>query len=826
MPKFMKVVLILGFVFLILAGGLQAQPPASFPDGTVGVPYVFSFGIDLAQISSMVASIPDITFTLDFSVTGGAFPPGLTFSIEGVQGTPTAAGDFTFTVTEHLAITYMGMSIIDDTIPGGTFTIHVSAGAGPAVSVAPGALSFSATQGSTASLSQSLLISNRSSQTQTFTASAATASGGSWLSVAGGGTVAPFGSASAMVAVNPGNLQAGTFSGSITVTVSPAGLTTQIPVTLTVSGGKSLIQISQSGFRFQTVAGGGKPSPQTLNIFNSGAGSLPFTVTAAPVGGGTWLSATPASGSATSASPGAVSISVDPTGLAAGDYYGQVYIAASGVDNSPQVVEVVLNIAAAGTDLGAFVQPTALIFVASAGTTNPASKTVTVTNPNGKILNFTAIKFFTQGNNWFTALPANSPVPAGGSTTVTVQAVVSGLASGIYTGELRLSFDDMTDRRIAILLIVLPAGTTPNFVSGGTGDRFLSPVSRAASCNPTKLIPVFSQLGANFGVVAAWPVALEVTVVDDCGNPLTSGNVIATFSSGDPPLSMLSLRDGRFSATWQPRSVVPQVTITASAQESTPALSGTASIGGALAANPKVPTISAGGLVSAASLTLNQPVSPGSFVSIFGSNLSNGSNQSQSYPFPTQLGTTQAVLAGEPLPLYIAYNGQINAVLPYDIPVNTTVQLVVSNGPAISFPEPVVVASAQPAVFTQDQSGKGPGAIVDVKADGTQALVDANHPLVAGDVAVIYCSGLGAVNPAVPAGAAASLTVLSNTTNPVTVSIGGQSAQVLFAGLAPGFAGLYQVNAVVPPGITPGNSVALVLTEAGQSSVPVTVAVK
>jgi uncharacterized protein (TIGR03437 family) len=60
----------------------------------------------------------------------------------------------------------------------------------------------------------------------------------------------------------------------------------------------------------------------------------------------------------------------------------------------------------------------------------------------------------------------------------------------------------------------------------------------------------------------------------------------------------------------------------------------------------------------------------------------------------------------------------------------------------------------------------------------------------------------------------------------VSVTIGAQPAQVLFAGLAPGFAGLYQVNAVVPPGITPGAKVPVILTTAGFSSAPVTVAVQ
>ncbi|HTW63443.1 MAG TPA: hypothetical protein VME17_02455, partial [Bryobacteraceae bacterium] len=99
-------------------------------------------------------------------------------------------------------------------------------------------------------------------------------------------------------------------------------------------------------------------------------------------------------------------------------------------------------------------------------------------------------------------------------------------------------------------------------------------------------------------------------------------------------------------------------------------------------------------------------------------------------------------------------------------------------------------------------------------------------PASAGDVLIIYCSGLGPVSPPVPAGSAASATQLSNTVNPVTVTVAGQAASVLFAGLAPGFAGLYQVNAVVPTGIAASTSVPVVLTVSGRSSVPVTISIQ
>jgi uncharacterized protein (TIGR03437 family) len=95
-----------------------------------------------------------------------------------------------------------------------------------------------------------------------------------------------------------------------------------------------------------------------------------------------------------------------------------------------------------------------------------------------------------------------------------------------------------------------------------------------------------------------------------------------------------------------------------------------------------------------------------------------------------------------------------------------------------------------------------------------------------GDALLIFCTGHGTVTPSVPAGAAASATTLSYTDNQVAVTVGGKDAQVLFAGLAPGWVALYQVNVLVPPGVTAGPSVPVVVTAAGAASTPVTVAIQ
>ena len=122
------------------------------------------------------------------------------------------------------------------------------------------------------------------------------------------------------------------------------------------------------------------------------------------------------------------------------------------------------------------------------------------------------------------------------------------------------------------------------------------------------------------------------------------------------------------------------------------------------------------------------------------------------------------------------------------------------------------------------RSGTGQGSIV--KSDQV-TLAQPGTPAGIGETVVIYCTGLGAVTPAVKEGAPAPSTPpLSTTVNPVTLTIGGKAAQVAFSGLTPGFAGLYQVNAVVPAGITTGDTVPVILSVAGQTSPAVNMAVR
>jgi uncharacterized protein (TIGR03437 family) len=208
------------------------------------------------------------------------------------------------------------------------------------------------------------------------------------------------------------------------------------------------------------------------------------------------------------------------------------------------------------------------------------------------------------------------------------------------------------------------------------------------------------------------------------------------------------------------------------------------------------PSINPGGLVSAAAPEVG--LSPGSLASLYGVNLSTQAQRASSLPLPLNLDDVRVTVNGVPVPLLFAGPQQINFQVPFGLEGPLEVAVNNSRGTDII---PGNAGRVAPAIFTVDQSGSGLGAIRQV-----------------GSILEIYCTGLGDVNPTVAAGAAAPRSPLAGAVNQVAVTIDGQPAQVFFAGLAPDFAGLYQVNAAIPGSARRGQRVIVVLTAGGVAS--------
>lgn len=269
------------------------------------------------------------------------------------------------------------------------------------------------------------------------------------------------------------------------------------------------------------------------------------------------------------------------------------------------------------------------------------------------------------------------------------------------------------------------------------------------------------------------------------------------------------------------------LTLTANAVD-TRGLQGSAQIGGTVQPNPDIPVLNVQGVVSAASYSPTAIPSSGEVVAIYGSNLADGIEGALQLPLPTKMQNAFVLLGGQTIPLLYVSPGQINAVVPYGLAGGTAQQAIAQHGNRLSVPQRTPLGTTDPAVFTTNASGQGQGHIYVLLPPGYTTEIQANSstPATAGDIVTIYCTGLGAVTGSVVAGSAAPSNPLAYAVGTVTVTIGGQPAAVSFSGLAPGFAGLYQIDATVPSGVPTGDQIPVVVAVDGAFSPAVTIAVK
>lgn len=221
---------------------------------------------------------------------------------------------------------------------------------------------------------------------------------------------------------------------------------------------------------------------------------------------------------------------------------------------------------------------------------------------------------------------------------------------------------------------------------------------------------------------------------------------------------------------------------------------------------------------------ITNPVSPGEYVSIFGQGLSGVNLSAQSFPLPTTLGGVQVLINGRPAPLKFVSPAQINLLIPNATTEAYATFQVVNNGTS-SNKVTLYTNFSSPGVFALTSNGGsfppglGPAAIL--HAD--YSLVTPSNPAKAGETLQLYVTGLGSVTPSVADGASAPSSPLSTVDENIGVTIidnngNTADAQVSFQGLAPGFAGLYQVNFVVPSGLASGLGEIILISEDGSAA--------
>lgn len=214
-------------------------------------------------------------------------------------------------------------------------------------------------------------------------------------------------------------------------------------------------------------------------------------------------------------------------------------------------------------------------------------------------------------------------------------------------------------------------------------------------------------------------------------------------------------------------------------------------------------------------------LSPGELFSIYGTNLAALTQQPLLLPLPASMAATSVQIDGVAAPLVFVSPLQINAQVPWEATPGSATLTVTHAGVTAS--QSVTIAAAGPGIFTLYGSQQAAALNPDYSINSQDNPVATENPALS--YIQLFGTGFGAVSPAVPTGNAAGDNPLSNVVATVTASVNGAPAsKAIFAGLAPGFAGLWQIDVALPSGLT--GAVPVVVNVPGAASNSVTVWVK
>jgi uncharacterized protein (TIGR03437 family) len=209
------------------------------------------------------------------------------------------------------------------------------------------------------------------------------------------------------------------------------------------------------------------------------------------------------------------------------------------------------------------------------------------------------------------------------------------------------------------------------------------------------------------------------------------------------------------------------------------------------------PSYSAAGIVNASDYSAG-PFAPGSVISIFGSGMARSAqalSTLQGANIPVELNYVRVYVQDSPVPILYVSPGQINFIMSSEQLAGPVRVRVVTEG--ISGPEVVIqLVESAPALFA------GPDGYA-LATNAVGKLLTADAPAQAGDIIVVYATGLGRTNPLVPTGAVPSFAGQMVNLASLKITLGDKPVDTMlikYAGLTPGCAGLYQINLEVPGG--------------------------
>jgi uncharacterized protein (TIGR03437 family) len=760
----------------------------SLNTGASGVPT----GANISVRSNAATQPLNYTVTMNpvvtwLDVTGGGTTPG----VIGINLDPKALSLGTGLSTTMVVVACIAPSPCAGTSQNISVSLAVTA-APPQLSVDSTLLAFSVQTAGSQAVSQTFGVQNVGGGS--ITVNSITAAN-SFLTITGApATIAAGPATFVTVTANPSGKSAGFYQSTILATTSAGSV--NVPVTLFIAQNPTMT-LNPGGTQFQQASGSTPGNPNgSFQVSVSGSSTISWNAALLP--GASWLTLNTNSGTSTPANPGTVSFAINATAaaLAPQAYYAAIQVTSGGVVDSPQTFIVILSVAPAATPAQPNPVPAGLLFLSSAGGA-PAPQTVQVFTSSATTLIYQA----SSDSPWLLVSPAAGVTSTASAGSSSISVKLTGLATGVYRGNVSYALLSAAVRTVNVTLIV-EAGT-------GTSDR--SGASPKAACAPAQLVPTQTGLVNNFAQPAAWPTPLTVRLVNDCGQPIGNGQIVATFSNGDPPLA-LSATDtasGIYSGTWTPRNTSGQTTISARAT-ATGFPTATVQILGQVTPNI-APLLTPNGTLNAFAIAAEPgvPIAPGTIVQIYGSNLTAQTTLGSTIPLATSLDQTSVVIGGLLAPLYYVSPGQINAQVPFELTAGNTYQVIVNANGALSTPNPIQLTSDSPGI-AQYAAGQ---VIAQHVADNS--LITETSPAKPGEYVVFYLSGLGQTTPNVASGIASPSTNLPALQDSAALTLNGvpiSASNVLFAGLTPTLVGLYQVDFQVPAN-APNGDLPLVLTQ-------------
>ena len=330
-------------------------------------------------------------------------------------------------------------------------------------------LSFTKTFGGANPLPQIVTAASTGAQFN-VDATPSTFTGGSWLQIAPASGVYST-PAVWVVSVNPAvSLAAGTYTGQIVFAQYPSGIPTMtVPVSLIITPAGQAFFDDMAGQVSFSLAPGGAPPSQAIQIRNGGTGTLKWTATAATADGGNWLTLSATSGTAPSpVSVGLVPASLPGGGTTPGTWVGLIVFQTTG---STVTVPVRVTVGPDG-----FSQVNPLNFTMPFGGLSPLPQVLTIASPGSTFNFYTELVATGNGGNWLSINPASGVHGTPSAFTVSV-ANASALPAGTYTGE--IIFFEYPNNTLAMtvpvtLTIAAPATTFFDNLPGGL-TYFMTP---------------------------------------------------------------------------------------------------------------------------------------------------------------------------------------------------------------------------------------------------------------------------------------------------------------------------------------------------------------